>query len=508
MSTDNETVTAQDSEEILENAAAKASEAAGDFTEAAETVADTVESFNDEATEASVAAQETAANAADSAEEVKASFKKESKAGRVILCISIVIVILAIVLVIAALIIASSMKGKGRVSQDASIFEAVSTFFSGEDKSASNNNSDNTDSSSTAQPTKAADSSATIDITATPDDSTGSTTVEPIPTFEVTTKLGQYKGIEVDYMDTTVTDADVEARIQSVLASKTEQVAVTDRPCKASDTVNIDYLGKIDGVAFDRGAANGVDLLLGSGNMIPGFEEGIIGHSAGESFVIDVTFPDPYQNNPDMSGKAATFDITIHSITANVLPEFTDEFVTANSEFTNIADYTENLKASIQAEKISAANDDADTNILLKVIDNCSFEGQIEEEISYGVEAQRSYYDNMASQYYGVDGATLFQYFYGITAAQYDTMLHEQSVFSTKITHVLEEIIKAENISYTDDEYQTKFKEVFFDTYGFENEETVYQNISKEEAEKLVSDQLLKDKAQKIILDNAIINGK
>lgn len=527
MSTDNELRDSQNPDVIPDSTVKEISTATETAEEAAGAVVEAVEDVNNEAAEMANQAADEITEATRTAEamvntpaievqaaegELKSEAKKEGKTGRIFLYISIVLVILAIIVVIAALIISSSMKKKGRVSQDASVFESVSAFFSGEDKTATVSGTDSTggaDSTvTTVAPTKAAEADTVVDITATPDTTTaeGSAAASEVPTFDVKTILGQYKGIEVDYMDTTVLDSDIEAGIQSFLQTKAEKVEVTDRPCQTSDTVNIDYVGKLDGVPFDRGSAEGVDLQLGSGSMIPGFEDGIIGHSIGETFVIDVTFPENYSS--EMAGKAATFDITIHSITGLVIPEFTDEFVAANSEFTNMADYTENLKASLQAEKISAADDDASTNILLKVIDNCTFEGQIEEEVNYGVEAQRSYYDSMANTYYGVDGATLFMYFYGITSEQYDEMLYQQSVFSTKITHVFEEIIMAENITYTAEEYQTKFGEIFYDTYGFSDEAAVYQSISEEEAQSLVIDQLLKDKAQSVILDSAIINGK
>ena len=105
---------------------------------------------------------------------------------------------------------------------------------------------------------------------------------------------------------------------------------VTDRAAATGDTVNIDYAGSIDGVAFDGGTAQGYDLTLGSGRFIDGFEDQIVGHTPGETFDVVVTFPDPYENNPDLAGKEAVFTTTLNSIQETQLPELTDAWVQEN----------------------------------------------------------------------------------------------------------------------------------------------------------------------------------
>ena len=129
----------------------------------------------------------------------------------------------------------------------------------------------------------------------------------------------------------TVAAEDVDSYINdNILASFEETVEVTDRAAATGDTVNIDYAGSIDGVAFDGGTAQGYDLTLGSGRFIDGFEDQIVGHTPGETFDVVVTFPDPYGNNPDLAGKEAVFTTTLNSIQETQLPELTDAWVQEN----------------------------------------------------------------------------------------------------------------------------------------------------------------------------------
>lgn len=128
----------------------------------------------------------------------------------------------------------------------------------------------------------------------------------------------------------TVPAEDVDSYINdNILSSFEETVEITDRAAADGDTVNIDFAGSVDGVAFDGGTAQGYDLTLGSGRFIDGFEEQIVGHTPGETFDVVVTFPDPYQN-PDLAGKEAVFETTLNSIQETKLPELTDAWVQEN----------------------------------------------------------------------------------------------------------------------------------------------------------------------------------
>ena len=138
--------------------------------------------------------------------------------------------------------------------------------------------------------------------------------------------LGEYKGVKVSVDAAVVTDEYLDSYIDYVLQSNMLTTQVTDRPVQEGDIVNIDYEGKIDGVAFDGGTAQGYDLAIGSGSFIDGFEDGLIGAETGETRDVAVTFPEDYHGT-DVAGKDAVFTVTVNSISVETLPELTDEFV-------------------------------------------------------------------------------------------------------------------------------------------------------------------------------------
>mgnify|MGYP000361561996 FL=1 len=123
-----------------------------------------------------------------------------------------------------------------------------------------------------------------------------------------------------------VTDTDVEDSINSTLQTKSTQNDITDRPAQEGDVVTIDYEGKKDGVAFDGGTAQDQQLELGSGSFIDGFEDGIVGHNIGETFDLNLTFPEDYKSE-DLAGQAVVFTVTLDKISEVIVPELTDELV-------------------------------------------------------------------------------------------------------------------------------------------------------------------------------------
>lgn len=161
--------------------------------------------------------------------------------------------------------------------------------------------------------------------------------------------LGEYKAIPLPASVTTVTKENVQKEIDAIMAQFDTTQKVTDRPVKDKDTVNIDYVGTIDGVEFEGGSTGGkgTDVTIGVTQYIDNFLEQLIGHKPGETFDVNVTFPDPYKNNPDLAGKPAVFKCTINHISEPVHMELTEEFVEKNLKerygFTSI----ENMKETI-----------------------------------------------------------------------------------------------------------------------------------------------------------------
>ncbi|MBE5037026.1 trigger factor [Subdoligranulum sp. DSM 109015] len=152
-----------------------------------------------------------------------------------------------------------------------------------------------------------------------------------IKALDYVTLPEDYNSLTLPAGTDTVTDEDVDSYIETnILSNFATDEQVTDRAAEMGDTVNIDYVGSVDGVEFDGGSAQGYDLTLGSGSFIDDFEDQIAGHTPGETFNVEVTFPDPYQNNPDLAGKEAVFVTTLNYISESVNPELTDAWVAEN----------------------------------------------------------------------------------------------------------------------------------------------------------------------------------
>ena len=156
-------------------------------------------------------------------------------------------------------------------------------------------------------------------------------------------ELGEYKGVTYTPASTEVTDEDVDAQIQAMLDRYPTMNSV-DRAAQQGDTVNIDYVGKLDGVAFDGGSATGTDLELGSGMFIDGFEDGLVGASKGDKLNLDLTFPDPYTNNPDLAGKAVVFEVTVNDVKESIPAELNEEFVTSYTDYTTVDEFKEGTR--------------------------------------------------------------------------------------------------------------------------------------------------------------------
>lgn len=185
-------------------------------------------------------------------------------------------------------------------------------------------------------------------------------------------KITQYKGVEVSAADKPekVTDDDVEQYIQSQLTSSATTTEVTDRAAQKGDTVDIAFVGTIDGEAFDGGSSDSYSLELGSGTMIDGFEDSIIGHNVGETFVWDGKFPDDYQST-DLAGKACQFTITVNSISEQNVPELTDEWVANNSESSKtVKEYKKEIKKTLEDQKQEDYDSTLKSEAWQAVVDN------------------------------------------------------------------------------------------------------------------------------------------
>lgn len=310
--------------------------------------------------------------------------------------------------------------------------------------------------------------------------------------------LGQYKGIEYSISKLEVTDADVDKAIEDELNAAAAEQEVTDRNVvQNGDIVNIDYQGLKDGVAFEGGTAQGYDLEIGSGTFIPGFEEGLIGAKVGEQVDVNVSFPEDYQQSPELAGQPVVFKVTINSIKTLVVPELTEEYVKENLGFASIAEYKKDVREGLQAENEEAMEDEKIKKVLGKVIDNAEIKSYPQTLLDYYSADFKNYYIQYAS-YFGMDFAT-FLSSSGITEEQLDQEALKYAEPMAEQELVLNAIIKAENLKLSDEEFQEGVEKLTED-YGYSTKEE-FLAVAEEER---VRETLLWQKAVEFILDAAI----
>lgn len=261
--------------------------------------------------------------------------------------------------------------------------------------------------------------------------------------------LPQYKGIAVPAEEYTITDDELNTQINSILDQYATYDQITDRAIADGDVVNIDYVGSVDGEEFSGGNTNGRGTLVtaGSDAYIDDFLTQIIGHTPGETFNVEVTFPDPYENNPDLAGKDAVFVTTINYIQGDKqVPELTDEFV---SQTAALADYgtAQGMKDTIRT---SMENNKADNYVLQKVLDECQFSEFPADLVDQLVNVSMAQFESQASAY-GLDMETARSMMgYDSEDAQREAMTASAQE-QLKTVVMLEAIAKAEGLTVDED---------------------------------------------------------
>ncbi len=282
------------------------------------------------------------------------------------------------------------------------------------------------------------------------------------PTLEVE----GYKGFEIERKSTEVTEELIDEEIDKVRDRNSRMVTVEGRAAQNGDTAVIDFEGFVDGVAFEGGKAEKYSLSLGSGNFIPGFEEQVVGHEAGEEFSINVNFPEDYQAE-ELKGKEAEFKIKLHELKEKELPEVDDEFVKDVSEKETVAEYRDELKETISARLKDEAEKDVDNQISEKLIELA--QGDIPEQM-YDNQANdmvRDFEMRLRSQ--GMDPKMYMQYM-GMDMAALKNMYMDEAEKRVKLRLVLEAIAKQENLEVTEADLEDEYSKMA-ETYKVEVEQ-------------------------------------
>mgnify|MGYP000010140261 FL=1 len=315
-------------------------------------------------------------------------------------------------------------------------------------------------------------------------------TVKP----EVT--LGEYKGLKAERESDKVTDADVETELNA-MADRNARMGEAPEGAKAEmgDTAVIDYEGFVGDVAFEGGKGEDHPLSLGSGQFIPGFEEGVVGHKVGESFDVNVTFPTEYHSE-ELAGKDATFKVTIKELKRKELPTLDDEFAKDVSEFDTLEELKKDLTEKMAAEKKDQADSKMENDLLEQAVKNMTveiptvmFENKAQdmvEEFGYRLQTQGMNMD-------------MYMKYTGTTPEALTAQFMPQAEAQVRTTLLLEKIAEVENIEITEEDINGEYDRMAKD-YGMELDK-VKSIVPVEEIKR----QLTIQKAAKVITDSAVV---
>lgn len=277
-------------------------------------------------------------------------------------------------------------------------------------------------------------------------------------TVEPEVELGEYKGLEVMKHSTDVSDKEVADELERRRQQQAELVLKEDEPAAEGDTVVIDFEGKVDDKPFDGGKAENYSLELGSKTFIPGFEDQLVGHKAGDEVEVKVTFPDDYQAK-DLQGKDAVFEVKIHEVKQKELPELDDDFA---KDIDDDVDTLEELKAKVKDEikeqKEAAAKNAVQEEAISKAVENAKIgdipEAMIEDDVQRQMD---QYFSGMQQQ--GINPDMYFK-LTGTSEEDLRKQFREGSEERVKTNLVLEAIVEKENIEISEDEINDEIKDL------------------------------------------------
>lgn len=311
-------------------------------------------------------------------------------------------------------------------------------------------------------------------------------------------KLGEYKGIEVDKIDYTVTDEDVQKDLEAAQKKNARLVTVDDRAVENGDIAVIDFEGFVDDVAFEGGKGDDYELEIGSGTFIPGFEEQLVGAKVDDLVDVKVTFPEEYHAE-NLKGKDATFKVKVNEIKVRELPELDDDFASEVSEFETLADYKADVKKKLEETAENKAKVETENAIIAKVVENAEFEvpeamkeAQIDRMINDF--AQRMQYQGMNLDMY-------FQYT-GLTMEMLRAQFDKQAVDQINSSLVLEAIMNKEGIETGPEELELELVDMS-KKYNMELDK-LKELISEPEMENMKKD-LAIQKTITMLVNNAVV---
>ena len=275
-------------------------------------------------------------------------------------------------------------------------------------------------------------------------------------------KVGNYNGLTVEKTVHTVTDEAVDAELKRVQERNARELT-REGAAENGDIVDIDFEGFVDGVAFEGGKAEHYSLVLGSGSFIPGFEEQVVGHKAGEEFDVNVKFPEEYQAE-ELAGKDATFKIKLHEVQYKELPELDDDFAKDVSEYDTLDELKDSIRKGIETNHEKQADQKVENDLIDQVVGGMKAEipdAMIESRIE---ELVQDFQYRISQQ-----GLKLEQYlqYMGMTMEQFKEQFREQADKQVKMRLAMEAIVAKESIEATEEEFEAEIKRIA-DAYQME----------------------------------------
>lgn len=271
-------------------------------------------------------------------------------------------------------------------------------------------------------------------------------------------KLGDYKDLTVEKQDRTVTEADVDAKLKQEQEQQAELVIKEDEAAANGDTVVIDFEGFVDGVAFEGGKGENYSLELGSGSFIPGFEEQLVDHKAGDNVEVTVTFPEDYQAE-DLAGKEAIFKVVVHEVKTKELPDLDDEFAKdVDENVETLAELKEKYMKELTEAKEKAAEDAKDELAIRTAVENAEIldlpHVMVHDEVHRSMD---EFLNNMQRQ--GISPEMYYQ-LTGSTEADLHKQFEGEAENRVKTNLVIEAIAAAENLEATDEDIEKEIAEL------------------------------------------------
>ena len=308
--------------------------------------------------------------------------------------------------------------------------------------------------------------------------------------------LGEYKGLEVAKTEVEVSDEEVAAELEKEREKNARTISVEDRAVENGDMIMLDFEGFVNGVAFDGGKGENYPLTIGSNAFIPGFEEQLVGAKIGEDVEVNVTFPEEYQA-PELAGCAAVFKCKVNEIKVKELPELDDDFAQDVSKFDTLAEYKEDVKAKLAANKADAAKRAKEDAVIEKIIENAQMDipeamidtqaRQLVDEFAQRIQAQGLSFE----QYLQFTGMTL------------DTALEQMKPNAVKRIQsrlVLEAVVKAENIEVSEEDVKAEIAKMA-ETYKMDADKLA--EIMSDEEKKQIQMDMAIEKAVELVTEAA-----